>query len=29
VLHDRAERNVGDGEAIEREPIAPGDVAVE
>jgi hypothetical protein len=29
ALYDRAERNVGDGEAIEREPIAPGEVAVE
>src|SRR5260221_4383982 len=29
ALHDRAERNVGDGEAIEREPIAPGDVAIQ
>src|SRR5215831_8770564 len=29
TLHDRAERNVGDGETIEREPMAPGDVAIE
>src|SRR5262249_1961845 len=29
TLHDRAERNVGNGEAIEREPPALGDVAIE
>src|ERR1700750_1567766 len=29
ALHDRGERNVGDGEAIEGEPIASRDVAVE
>src|SRR5262249_14104657 len=29
TLHDRTERNVGDGETIEREPLAPGDVAIE
>src|SRR5262249_35063168 len=29
TLHDRAERNVGDGETIEREPMAPGDVTIE
>jgi len=29
TLNDRAERNVGDAETIEREPMAPGDVAIE
>src|SRR4029450_3883094 len=29
ALHHPAERNVGDGEAIERKPVAPGEVAME
>ena len=29
ALHNGAERNIGDSEAIEGEPVAPGDVAVQ